>query len=211
MKHIIIIVFLFIPIMSFSQKDIVKSSLKQNIEYYHNISVQVNPAGDYLESIIKKQSLKSNYVNWHGAIRYTYTIHPNILIGGEASYSSFEYFGNSSNKKQEDRVYGYYAHDFGALARFIYNKPQWCRPFADIILGYRRAYYFHDDYYCPDIDKPKLLDVNNEFQWYAALGVSFRFWQNHFNIDLMCKASTYTFVDFRRITFGWKIGYNFNQ
>lgn len=53
--------------------------------------------------------------------------------------------------------------------------------------------------------------VQNQFQWYAAAGVSFRFWKNHFNIDLMCKASTLGFADGRAFTFGWKIGYNFNS
>jgi len=161
--------------------------------------------------MISNQTTESNFVNWHGAIRYTYTIHPNILVGGEASYMSYEYYNANSQIDKTKRQHGYYEHDFDALVRFIYNKPEWCRPFADIVLGYRRAYSFHADYYCPDIVKPMLLDVINGFHWYAAVGVSFRFWENHFNIDLMCKASTLSFADLRRITFGWKIGYNFNS
>jgi len=208
MKRLIVLYMLLLSCCVFAQNDSIKLRPKQQIEYRHNISAQVNPAGDYLDLMISNQTTESNYVNWHGAIRYTYTVHPNILVGGEASYTSFEYYNADSQKDKTKLEIGYWSHDVGALARFIYNKPQWCRPFADIVLGYRRSYVFGKDY---SPERNSYLYTYNRFQWYAAVGVSFRFWQNHFNIDLMCKASTLSFADLRRVTFGWKIGYNFNS
>ena len=96
----------------FAQNDSIKLRPKQQIEYRHNISAQVNPAGDYLDLMISNQTTESNYVNWHGAIRYTYTVHPNILVGGEASYTSFEYYNaepfggiKKSLKKTDKKLY----------------------------------------------------------------------------------------------------------
>ena len=203
---ILISLVLVVPVLA--QSDTIKLRQKQKIEYRHNISAQLNPTGDYLHLMIANQTTESNYVNWHGAIRYIYTVHPNILVGGEISYMSFEYYNADSQKDKTKLEIGYWAHDVGAMARFIYNKPEWCRPFADIVIGYRRSYAFGKSY---GPDSSSHLYTYNGFQWYAAVGVSFRFWENHFNIDLMCKASTLSFADYRRVTFGWKIGYNFNS
>ena len=210
-RIIAILVFFFFSLPMFAQNDSIKLRLKQQIEYRHNISVQLNPAGKCLDLMISNQTFETNYVIWHGAFRYTYAVHPNILVGGEASFISYEYYDGISQKDKTKFSSGHWWHDIGAMARFIYNKPEWCRPFADIVLGYRRGYAAH---------KPIMEDigfsmrqqyVQNRFQWYAAVGVSFRFWKNHFNIDLMCKATTLIFADWRKVTFGWKIGYNFNS
>lgn len=207
MKRLIVLYMLLLSCCVLAQNDTIKLHPKQQIEYRHNISAQVNPAGKYLNMIISNHTFKNNIVDWHGAFRYTYTVHPNILVGGEVSYTSLEFYNADSQKDKTKLEMGYYAHDLGALARFICNKPKWCRPFADIVLGYRKAYYFGGKAGTQDHE----MLIINQFQWYAAAGVSFRFWKNHFNIDLMCKASTLGFADGRTVTFGWKIGYNFNS
>ena len=196
-----------LAVPALAQNDTIKLRPKQTIEYRHNISAQVNPAGKYLKMIVSNQTFENNIVNLHGAFRYTYTVHPNILVGGEISYTSLEFYNADLQKDKTKLDIGYYAHDLGTLARFICNKPEWCRPFADIVLGYRRVYYFGGKAGTQDHE----MLILNQFQWYAAAGVSFRFWKNHFNIDLMCKASTLGFADGRVVTFGWKIGYNFNS
>ena len=210
-RIIAILVFFLFSLPMFAQNDSIKLRPRQQIEYRHNISAQLNPAGNCLDMMISNQTFETNYVMWHGALRYTYAVHPNILMGGEASYSSYEYYDGISQKDKTKFSFGYWSHDLGAMVRFIYNKPQWCRPFADIVIGYRRVYSAHRPTQ-EEVDfSMRQMYVQNKFQWYAAVGVSFRFWQNHFNIDLMCKASTLSFADLRRVTFGWKIGYNFNS
>ena len=207
----IIILVHVLAVPALAQNDTAKLRPKQKIEYRHNISAQLNPAGNCLALMISNQTFETNYVMWHGALRYTYAVHPNILVGGEASYTSFEYYDANSQKDKTKFSFGSWSHDLGAMARFVYNKPQWCRPFADIVIGYRRVYSARRPTQ-EEVDfSMRQMYVQNKFQWYAAVGVSFRFWENHFSIDLMCKASTLSFADLRRVTFGWKIGYNFNS
>ena len=209
-RIIVILVFFLLSLPLFAQNDSIKLRPKQQIEYHHSISTHVNPLGVYLNLMISNRTTESSLVGWNAALRYTYTIHPNILIGGEASYFSYESFSGDSQKKQEERQNGYWVYYYGPMTRFIYNGLKWCRPFADIEMGYRRLYWFHEDISSTETNKPKLMDIRNSFQWYAAAGVSFRFWKNHFNIDVMFRASNWYYIG-GKWDVTWKIGYNFNS
>ena len=211
MNRLILLYMLLLSCCVFAQNDSIKLRPKQQIEYRHNISAQVNPAGSYLSLMISNMTTKTNFVEWNAALRYTYTLHPNILLGVEAAYNSYNHFPNDS-KNQNERDHGYWVHYYGPMARFIYNGLKWCRPFADIELGYRRLYWFCDDNIISNTDtfKPTQMYIGNTFQWYAAAGMSFRFWQNHFNIDVMFRASNWYFIN-GKWDVTWKIGYNFNS
>lgn len=215
MKYVLIIsvALIFIPTISSANNvtDSIspKNTKNKQIEYRHNISFQTNPTIEDIRLMVGNQTTNIYRFDWYTAIRYTYTLHPNILVGGEISYQTNESYDVTYSKKNEkQRDYGYWDNDYGVLARFIYNKPKWLRPFAEVVFGCRRGFAL-----CHDFDNNRMPYVSKyyAFQWYAAAGVSFRFWKNHFNIDLMCKASNYhQFINWGRVVFSWKIGYNFN-
>ncbi len=168
--------------------------------YKHSIMVQFNPTVnefrdlDYLANY-KDYSIQTYYLN----LRYGYRVHKNIIVGSDLFYT------NTHSSENAQSQFSVNAFKLGVYSRFIANKWQVFKPYADVSV----LYEFSQSVYNQENGVNKIN--SSIFDCYIAPGISFMVWKNHFNIDLGAKFSPFkNNVNGKYLVFTWKLGYNFN-
>jgi hypothetical protein len=181
--------------------------------YKHSIMFQFNRAFDeykdiydYFTHVSFEDGLPQNY---YANLRYGYRVHKNIMVGPELMFFSQKRFFYK-------KILHVTSFKVGGYARFIVNKWQVFKPYADVGMSYNSVYfkYIWTENYVPTDEEIQWLQSGflHHFDAYIAPGMSFMIWQNHINIDLGIKFSPFrNNVNSKMFVFTWKIGYNFNS
>ena len=192
MKRFVTLYLLAVSCMAFAQKPC--SSCDTLPPYKHSIMFQFNRAFDDIRGIpdylIYNVSFEDGLEqNYYANLRYGYRVHKNIL-----HVTSFK---------------------VGGYARFLVNRWQVFKPYADVGMSYNYAhskYTWTENYQPTDEEIQRYQPYNfHHFDSYIAPGMSFMIWRNHINIDIGIKFSPFrNNVNSKMFVFTWKIGYNFN-
>ena len=180
--------------------------------YKHSIMVQANRGFDNIRGFASYLVDRAEYDGpqiFYADFRYGYRVHKNIIVGPELMFYS------QKRLLVKETLHGT-SINVGGYARFLVNRWQVFKPYADVGMSYN---YAHSKYSWPDNYKP----TDEEIQWfrpynfhkydaYIAPGMSFMIWRNHINVDLGVKISPFrSNVNSKMFVFTWKIGYNFNS
>ena len=211
MKRFVTLYLLAVSYMAFAQKSC--SSCDTLPPYKHSIMFQFNRAFDDIRGIpdylIYNVSFEDGLEqNYYANLRYGYRVHKNIMVGPEMMFFTQKRFFYKN-------ILHVTSFKVGGYARFLVNRWQVFKPYADVGMSYNYAhskYTWTENYQPTDEEIQRYQPYNfHHFDSYIAPGMSFMIWRNHINIDIGIKFSPFrNNVNSKMFVFTWKIGYNFN-